>query len=213
MTISNNFETPRIFNEKYTFGIDISHHQGDINWNQVNKSHHPIRYIFIKASEGDYFADRRFEQNWEQTKLYGYIRGAYHFYSPNISGEKQFQHYSSIVNLEKGDFPPILDIEQRGDLDKQTFIKEILTWLRLAETKYGVQPIIYSGRNFYDNYLQGYLDYTLWIASYSPEYLLEHINWSFHQFSDKIRVKGINSDVDGNNFKGKLKDLKKLCVK
>ena len=45
-------ENINISNTNYLFGIDISHHNGEINWDEVKKSKHPIKYVFIKATEG-----------------------------------------------------------------------------------------------------------------------------------------------------------------
>jgi lysozyme len=87
-------------------------------------------------------------------------------------------------------------------------------WLKLAERHYGVKPIIYTSRNFYRYVLKGHVDgYTLWIADYNgknkPHYIKD---WHFHQFTDRLRINGIPHDVDGNNFNGRLKELKRLCI-
>ena len=89
----------------------------------------------------------------------------------------------------------------------------MLNWLKLAEEHYGVKPIIYTGLKFYNDYLKGHVDeYQLWIASYSKDSRLDEIQWTFHQFSDELRVKGIKGPVDGNNFKGDLEGLKEMRI-
>lgn len=63
-------------------GIDISHYQGDIDWDQLQNAmieKCPIRFIVMKATEGSSKIDPSFKYNFKQALEYGYIRGAYHF--------------------------------------------------------------------------------------------------------------------------------------
>jgi lysozyme len=69
-------------------GIDISHYQGSIDWVQLttNKTtKFPIHFVFMKATEGGDHADDTFPFNFDQAHRYGFIRGAYHFFSPKTS--------------------------------------------------------------------------------------------------------------------------------
>ena len=81
--------------------------------------------------------------------------------------------------------------------------------------KYGVKPIIYSGRKFYSEFLKDeFSECPLWIASYSNENSIGNIDWDLHQFTEKVIIKGIPEKVDGNNFKGDLDKLKEnYCIK
>ncbi len=90
--------------------------------------------------------------------------------------------------------------------------KGVRNWLSLAGEHYKIKPILYTGRDFYDQYLKGHVEgYPLWIAAYSGKKRIEDIDWAFHQFSDKVRVKGIQNSVDGNDYIGEVSDLKALC--
>ena len=210
----DNRESYLFGHSKYIFGIDISHYQGNINWNKLQKSHHPIKYIFIRSTMGDDGVDSRFKRNWKNAKKYGYIRGAYHYYRPNENSTKQFNNFSKNTVLEKGDFIPILDVEEPSKFGKKNLQAGVLNWLKLAEAKYGVKPMIYSGRTFYENQLKGVIDksYPIWIASYSGKRKVKHINWKFHQFTERVKVKGIRGRVDGNDFQGSFSDLGKMCI-
>ncbi len=202
-----------ISNSGYVFGIDISHYQGRINWPEVRNSKHPIEFIIIRATMGNDGKDSEFEYNWMKAKEKGYMRGAYHYYRPNENSSTQFKNYEASVDLKSGDFKPILDIEMPSKFGKENLRAGVQNWLRLAEEKYGVKPIVYTGRHFYNEQLKGYIDdYPLWIASYSNEYRLSGIEWTFHQFTEQVIVKGIPTSVDGNNFKRELIDLKGLCL-
>ncbi len=217
-----NNRSNRIFSENtyisktnHLFGIDISHHNGEINWDEVKKSKHPIKYVFIKATEGKKLVDKRFHYNWKNAKENGYLVGAYHFYRPNVSSEIQFNHFSSTVELEKGDLLPVLDVEKESGFGKNNLIKGIRNWINLCESKYGVKPIIYTGRKFYELFLKDeFSDCPLWIASYSNENSIGNIDWDLHQFTEKVIVKGVPEKVDGNNFRGNFLKLKNdYCIK
>jgi hypothetical protein len=81
----------------------------------------------------------------------------------------------------------------------------------LAE--FPVKPIIYSGRNLYNDYLKTDLnECPIWMASYGPKSRLKNHNWKFHQFSDKIRVSGIRELVDANDFNGSVSELFTFCL-
>jgi lysozyme len=207
-------ENTSISNSNHLFGIDISHHNGVINWDELTKSKHPIKYVFIKATEGEKLVDRRFHHNWEKATEKGYTKGAYHFYRPDINSATQFNHFSSTVKLNKGDLLPVLDVEKRSRLGRENLIKGIRNWVNLCEQKYGVKPIIYTGRKFYLEFLKNeFSDCSLWIASYSNENSIVNIDWDLHQFTEKVIIKGIPENVDGNNFKGDIHELKKdFCL-
>lgn len=217
-TLKYNYQTklenPSISNSKYIFGIDVSHYQGEIDWDEVRTSHHPIEYVFIRATMGTDGKDHSFKYNWIKAKEKGYVCGAYHYYRPTENSTEQFNNFSTSLDLQSGDFAPILDIERPSKFGSENLREGVLNWLRLAEERYGIKPIIYTGRTFYDNYLKGHLDgYPLWIASYSGKHKLKNIEWTFHQFTENIRVKGIKTSVDGNDYNGELNDLKNLCLK
>ena len=207
-------ENPLISKSEYVFGIDISHYQGIISWDQVTESKHPIKYVFVRATMGEDGKDKRYKRNWTKAKEKGYLRGAYHYYRPHENSTLQFNNFAHSVKLEKGDFPPVLDIEVESKHGTANLRRGVLNWLKLAEEMYKVKPILYTGRSFYDSYLKGHVkEYPLWIASYSGKHKLRGINWTMHQFTEEVKVKGIPEMVDGNDFNGTLEELKELGIK
>lgn len=203
-----------ISSSEYIFGIDVSHYQGIINWEEVRTSRHPIEYVFIRATMGVNGRDRYFKRNWESAKKHNYIRGAYHYYRPNENSTKQFENFKSTVKLEKGDILPVLDVEKESRFGRDNLREGVLNWLKLAEEEYGVKPIIYTGLNFYKSILEGHVEgYPLWIAAYSGKNRLRNVEWTFHQFTESMRVKGIQATVDGNDFKGDESSLDSLRIK
>jgi lysozyme len=101
-------------------GIDISHHQGAINWQQVK---HPdtsqrLNFAFIRATVG-MDKDQRFKENWEAALDHGFYRGAYHYYWSNVNSTKQAHHFMETVSIAKGDLPPVLDIEDISNVQNK----------------------------------------------------------------------------------------------
>ena len=73
-------------------GIDISHYQGEINWDALRDAQIegcPLRFVMIKATEGSSRLDENFKENFMQAREYGFIRGAYHFWSNKSSARSQ----------------------------------------------------------------------------------------------------------------------------
>ena len=198
-------------------GIDISRYQGVINWDEVKTDRiggENIQFVFIKATEGVSVFDPHFNDNFYQAREKGILRGAYHYFSPSETGERQAQHFIRQVHLEEGDLPPVLDVEELGGLSSTTLRKEVIKWLEIVETHYGVKPIIYSGNNFKKKHLSTpeFRAYPFWIAHYYKDKLDYDGDWVFWQHTDLGDVKGIEGEVDLNIFNGSLNDLHALTI-
>lgn len=73
------------------YGIDVSHHQGQIDWRRVRQD--GISFTYVKATEGGDWTDPRFEMNWRGAGEAGLRRGAYHFFTLCRAGEAQAKHF------------------------------------------------------------------------------------------------------------------------
>lgn len=200
-------------------GIDISHHQGAINWeklkNQALIEHAPIRFVLIKATEGSDRVDPCFEDNFMQAREYGFTRGAYHFYSQYSSPKTQAQWFIDHVPLEAGDLPPVLDVEHKpSSKSKEDFVDDLLVWLHQVELHYGVPPIIYTYYKFKVTYLDDpvFDRYPYWIAHYYVDKVEYQGEWKFWQHTDAGRLPGINGYVDLNIYNGSYYDLRKMTI-
>lgn len=199
-------------------GIDISHYQEDINWQElrtamVNRC--PIRFVIIKATEGASVVDKRFYSNFENAREYGFLRGAYHFWSTRTSARQQAYFFLEKVHLEQGDLPPVLDVEhKRKDQSKEDFQKEVLTWIHIVEDYYHVKPIIYTYYKFKEQYLddERFNDYPYWIAHYYVDKMGYQGEWRFWQHTDAGRLPGIKGNVDLNIYNGSYYELQQLCI-
>lgn len=199
-------------------GIDVSRYQSVIGWDDVKNMQVKdikIGFVFIKATEGIGKLDAQFRRNWLKVKEKEIPKGAYHFFICSESGKKQAQNFIDIVKLEKGDLPPVLDIERPNGASTITIRKEALIWLNSIEKQYNTKPVIYTNINFYNNYLSnGFEDYPFWIAHYmQPEKPRIIRKWAFWQHSESGHVNGIRFPVDFNVFSGDSADFNNLLVK
>jgi lysozyme len=198
-------------------GIDVSRYQHLIDWESVKSMSVDdvhISFAFIKATEGNINEDKYFGRNWKKAQSANLTRGAYHFFIATKSGKTQAENFISSVNLEAGDLPPVLDIEQVYGVPLVKLRQRVKEWLITIEDFYGVKPIIYTNVDFYKQYLEGeFDDYPLWVAHYinkgKPRILRE---WHFWQYSETGRVNGIVSKVDFNVFNGDSTEFRKLLV-
>lgn len=198
-------------------GIDISHYQGDINWKmleQTRQGQFPVQFIFMKATEGGDYSDKRFVANFDSAKAHGFIRGAYHFYNPKTDVNKQADFFINSVKLEPGDLPPVLDIEKKGK-DIAKLQADLKHWLRRIENHYGVKPIIYASYKFKNRYLNDsvFNSYPYWIAHYYVDSVQYKGEWKFWQHTDVGTLPGIKEQVDLNIFNGGLEGLDALRIK
>ena len=199
-------------------GIDISHYQGKIDWDELGNAmieDSPIRFIVMKATEGASSIDPSFKENFGQAREYGYIRGAYHFWSNKSSARSQAYFFLNNVPLESGDLPPVLDVEHKpANKSVEEFQRDILTWLHIVEDKYHVKPIIYTYYKFKMNYLSSSVfdDYPYWIAHYYVDKIEYKGEWKFWQHTDAGKLPGIKGYVDFNIYNGSFYDLKKLTI-
>ena len=199
-------------------GIDVSHHQENINWDLVKNmqvQNIKIGFVFIKATEGIGRVDSHFNQNWFRSKDAGMCRGAYHFFLATKSGKLQAQNFIDVVTLKPGDLPPVLDVEQTYGVPVDKLRKEVKAFLQTTEQYYGVKPIIYTNVDFYKNNLGSEFDkYPLWVAHYYEEQQPRITrDWAFWQHNDQGNINGITSKVDFNVFKGDSVQLKEMQVR
>ena len=199
-------------------GIDISHYQGDINWNKLRHSiieGCPLRFVIIKSTEGASRVDEKFKDNFFQAREHGFIRGAYHFWSNKSKAREQAYFFLEHAKLEDGDLPPVLDIEHYpNDVKLEDFQRDVLTWLHIVEDRYHVKPIIYTYFKFKEKYLSApvFDDYPYWIAHYYVDKVEYKGQWKFWQHTDAGKLPGIHGYVDLDIYNGSYYDLKKLTI-
>ena len=190
-----------------SFGIDVSHHQGKIDWEKLMlKSGFDsiIHFVYCKATEGSDHLDTQWETNRKALNNLGIPNGAYHFFIPTNPPRPQAEHFLNTWKKRDIDLPPVLDVEIEGLSDKD-LIDKMKIWLTTVEYKTGFRPIIYTSLNFYETKFQNeFLDYQFWIAAYSrkPNCIEDQriIHW---QYSESGSLPGMDELVDLNVSKQK----------
>ena len=199
-------------------GIDISHYQGKIDWEQLTNAMIkgcPVRFVIIKSTEGSSRLDENFRENFNQARDFGFIRGVYHFWSNKSTAREQAYYFLDQVHLTDGDLPPVLDIEHKpADKSVEDFQRDVLTWLHIVEDKYHVKPIIHTYYKFKEQYLSApvFEDYPYWIAHYYVDKVQYKGKWKFWQHTDVGKLPGIKGYVDFNIYNGSYYELKQLCI-
>ncbi len=209
----------RIPSRYHIHGIDVSYAQGKIDWQRVKAMQEDsvhISFAFIKATEGLLGVDPYFKRNWREAPKAGITCGAYHFFRPAKNGLWQARFFLQNVDMDKGDLPPVVDIERLDGTRPAAMRKELTAFLTYIAKQTGIRPIIYTNISFYADYLAGYYDnYILWLANYHQEDLPvdSNIKWKFWQHSDIASVNGINHVVDFDAFRGDSLAFIKLLVR
>lgn len=179
-------------------GIDVSHYQGEIDWNRVAETK-LISYVYIKASEGESLTDEYYRVNIEGARNAGLKVGSYHYYRPDANAEMQLNNLTSQIRKEEQDLAPIIDIEKRGSKSDEDFIADFRTFLKNVEAHYGCKPVIYTFHNFYNKYLSGqFKDYRFIIARYREDepVLDDGKSYEGWQYTSHGRIDGIRGYVD-----------------
>jgi len=197
-------------------GVDVSHHQGHINWASVKKDN--IKFAIMKCTEGTGFVDKRFKYNLINAKKNGLLVGAYHYYRVDFDPIKQFNNVKRVVPKNSLDIPFVIDLEimsnesLRDPKNHPKFIKNLKIFERKIHEYYGEKPIFYATPYFYIHRLQKDFDNKLWAADYKSTKLtyFSSSTWCMWQYSCTGNVKGINGGVDMNVFKGSYQELLNL---
>lgn len=203
----------------YGYAVDISKYQKGIVWDSLmvltDAQGHTmrdikaattiqrVRYVMVKATEGENHRDALFSDHWKRSAKAGYSRGAYHFFRSSKSPEKQAQNFIHTVgNIRHKDLPPILDVETiHAGCSNSELNRRLLVWLGIIEEHYGRRPIIYTGDAFLRERLSAEIfeHYPIWIARYGSGSSLEaprFKNWMMWQFTDHATVYGIPTPCD-----------------
>jgi GH25 family lysozyme M1 (1,4-beta-N-acetylmuramidase) len=204
-----------------TFGIDVSHWQGSINWNSV--ANDGIDFAFTKATEGVDYVDSRFASNMAGAHNAGLLVGGYHFATPytggvNDAADEASDYYDAISPyLTDGYLRPVLDFESGLGTYSKT---QLTNWVHdfmnaFSSLSGGIVPIIYTGSNYANNaYYSSVNVYDLWLANWptTPDFNNPPTSdgvWNGYdlwQYSDSEIIGGINP-VDGDVYFGSVSEM------
>ena len=190
-----------------TFGIDVSKHNGKIDWNAVKSS--GVDYVIIRcayrgSSTGALITDPNFHTNIKGATAAGLKVGIYVF-SQAINEVEAVKEASLAVSLAQGyhlTYPIFIDTEASGGradkIDKNTRTAVVNAFCQTVQSA-GYKPGIYASKAWYEGKLNmGTLGgYKIWLAQYSsaPTYAGKYDMW---QYSSKGTINGIKGNVDLN---------------
>lgn len=181
--------------------IDVSHHQGSIDWAKVKAS--GVKGAFIKATEGKTGVDLKFSSNAAQAFAQGLKIGYYHYARPenNAPEDEAATFYRNVKGLPV-DFPHVLDVEGESALLGAKLTDWCVRWLTAVEKLSGHPAMVYTGGSFAKSYLGAALSkWPLWIAHYGVDKPMDNptwSSWSVFQYTSGGSVPGIAGNVDMN---------------
>lgn len=186
-------------------GIDLSHYQGDVFWEAVGENT-KMAYVYLKATEGGNWIDKKYEDNIVLAHRYGLKVGSYHFYRPKTDQSMQLENFKVQCRPGEQDLIPMIDIETTGGLSTKEFCDSLFKFLKLVEEAYKQKPLLYTFTNFYNRHLVGKIDgYKLMIAQYTSEEpsLADDRDFTMWQYTGKGRINGVSGYVDKSRFMGR----------
>ena len=189
----------------HVHGIDLSHYQGNVFWETVG-GNTKTAYVYLKATEGGDRIDSRYERNIDLAHRYGLKVGSYHFFRPKTALDLQLANFKAQCLPGEQDLIPMLDVETTAGLSDEAFCDSLNRFLQLMESAYHQKPLVYTGRNFYNRYLQGMIDeYCVMIALYTDEepILEDGRDVTMWQYTGKGSIVGVNGYVDKSRFMGR----------
>jgi lysozyme len=204
-------------------GFDISHNN-HVEWDEISTD---MKFVYCKATQGAAFKDPAFNGYWQHLKTTPLFRGAYHFLSVEGTAQEQAKNFLSCeIDFSKPNvLPPMLDIEDQAPAslnekvikNKTAFIQLVTDWINIVEKATRRKVVIYSYKNFFDDYLNNHAwpENPLWLASYQssqPGLPKGYTNWNFWQYSEYGKISGetTGGEIDLDYFNGTIEQLAKL---
>ncbi|CAG9614777.1 hypothetical protein BACCIP111899_04010 [Bacillus rhizoplanae] len=189
-----------------SFGIDVSHYEGRIDWNQVKNDPNQVNFMFTKVTEGSKqgtnYVDPTFQYNINGANNVGILTGAYHFFRAISVDDAKQEAAFFIQNLKSVTLtaPVFVDVEVNdGNLDPNTLTDAVNAFLTELKNAGYTNNGVYSNLYFFENSLNPsrlQKNTLLWIARYNERGA--GINCDIWQYTDSGKVQGINGNVDCN---------------
>lgn len=188
-------------------GVDVSHHQGSINFSAVKGAGHS--FAILKATEGTGYIDPMFAGNRAKAHAAGLVVGMYHFARAGDPYAEAAYFARTVAPMQANEFL-VLDWEVPAK-NPPAWCK---TWLSTVETALRSKPVIYlnqSARDSFDWSATIAAGHQLWLAKYDNSTVKSGSGaWpslAMKQYSDRGTVPGIGGTVDVNAFYGDMAAL------
>jgi lysozyme len=182
-------------------GIDVSHWQGNINWEKVKAS--GIKFAIIKAGGSDdgFYTDSKWEANYKGAKAHGIAVGAYYFAGPKCvtadAGKADAKRFIKLLKSKKLEYPVYFDCEVQPASKRSGTTKAAIAFCKeLEKAGYyaGIYASTYSG--FQDRLDDSKLtSFAHWVAQYASKCSYKG-DYGIWQYSSSGKVPGISGNVD-----------------
>ena len=204
-----------------TPGMDVSGYQGNVDW--PTAAANGAQFAYVKATEGTYYTNPYFAQQYNGSYDAGIIRGAYHFANPSDSGgATQADYFVDNGGGWSGDgmtLPGVLDIEWNPygsacyGLSQSDMVNWILDFSNEYQARTSRWPVIYTAQSWWSECTGNLGDFSstnpLWVAFDGSDPGPMPYNWGFQtiwQFADSGTVPG-----DQDLFNGDLSRVQALA--
>ena len=183
---------PRDTRAVQTEGVDVSSHQGNVDWATLWNS--GVRWAYTKATEGTYYTNPYFAQQYNGSYNVGMIRGAYHFATPDTtSGATQanyFVDHGGGWSQDGRTLPGVLDIEWNpyGDQCYGKTAAAMVSWIRdfvnTYKSRTGRDAVIYTATSWWQACTGNNASFAatdpLWVARYNTTVGELPAGWSYY---------------------------------
>ena len=181
-------------------GIDVSKHQGKIDWHRVKNS--GVDFAILRAGYGKYDnqKDERFEENYSNAKNAGIKLGAYHYsYAKSVDdAKKEAEIFLKWISGKQFEYPVAFDVEEKSQSDKgKQFVSDVIRAFCETVEKAGYYVCVYSNKYWLDNYVDDDCKrkYDTWLAQWSDKATYGG-NYGIWQYSSQGEIDGISGRVD-----------------
>ncbi|PWI15601.1 lysozyme [Streptomyces sp. Act143] len=184
--------TPRDTRATQTEGVDVSGHQGNVAWSTLWSS--GVKWAYVKATEGTYYTNPYFAQQYNGSYNVGMIRGSYHFATPDTTGgatqADYFVDHGGGWSKDGRTLPGALDIEWNpyGASCYGKTQSAMVTWIRDFLNRYkartGRDAVIYTATSWWTECTGNYGGFAtanpLWIARYASTVGTLPAGWGYY---------------------------------
>ncbi|WP_294377392.1 GH25 family lysozyme [uncultured Clostridium sp.] len=180
-------------------GIDISNHNGYVDFNAIKNA--GVKVVYMKASESNYYIDQYAAGNAESAKNAGLKVGYYHYLTGTSSPEEQARLFYNCIKDKPNDLKPCVDVEVSPSTAADYTVRFINEFKKYSN----MDVCIYTYTNFINNLDSRLAGYSLWEANYnnSPFNIPANSIWTSkagHQYTDKGTISGVGGNLDFDMF-------------
>ncbi|MGW2647342.1 lysozyme [Streptomyces sp. NPDC001393] len=203
-------------------GVDVASHQLGVDWSTLWKA--DTQWAYTKATEGTYYTNPYFTQQYNGAYKVGMIRGAYHFATPDTAGgatqADYFLAHGGGWSKDGKTLPGVLDIEWNPygascyGKSKSAMVGWIRDFLNRYKSRTGRDAVIYTATSWWSDCTGNYSGFAatnpLWIARYASDPGTLPAGWAYHtmwQYTSTGKTVG-----DHDRFNGAMDRLKAFAT-